>query len=35
MIKTNNCYVAVQNFASAYLIVEFTLFAKNVWLALN
>jgi hypothetical protein len=35
MIKTSNCCVAVQKSASAYLIVEFTLFAKNVWLALN
>jgi hypothetical protein len=30
MIKTSNCCVAVQKSASAYLLVEFTLLAKNV-----
>jgi hypothetical protein len=35
MIKTSNCCATVQKYASAHLIVEFNLLAKNVWLALN
>jgi hypothetical protein len=35
MIKTNTDVLLSQKSGSAYLIVEFTLFAKNVLLALN
>jgi hypothetical protein len=35
MIKTSDCCIAVQKSASVHLVVEFTLFAKNVWLALK
>jgi hypothetical protein len=35
MIKTSNCCIAVQKSASVHLMVEFTLLAKNGWLALN